>query len=263
MGIYRNISTRFWSDPTIVQTYTPEDKFFFMYLLTNEHTTLCGTITIGTKTMANEIGYSEDSIKSLIERHYKIHKTILYDQEHSEILIRNWCKYNWTSSPKVISSVYKQLRDISSPLHRKLVQELLESIESGIEVNQCSIPYRYHSVSDSVSVTDNISNSSTNIDIEKPIPKRVKKDKSPKPPESYEQVLAYAKENNRECDAERFWKFFEAGDWFDSKGNPVLNWKQKFQTWGMYNKDKQKEKTNELKDLWNKKEKENGNTRQI
>ena len=31
----------------------------------------------------------------------------------------------------------------------------------------------------------------------------------------------------------------------------------------MYNKDKQKEKTNELKDLWNKKEKENGNTRQI
>lgn len=254
MGIYRNISTKIWSDPAVVQNYTPEDKFFFMYLLTNEHTTLCGTITIGTKTMANETGYNEDSIKALIERHYKVHKTILYDKECSEILIRNWCRYNWTSSEKLMASVVKQLREVSSPLHRELLESLIEKVNNGVVLDTVSIPYRYHSVSVTDSVTDNSINIDTIKEKEKEIYKeKKKKSVTPKPPTSYMEVLEYAKENKRETDAERFWKFFEAGEWYDSKGNPVLNWKQKFQTWGMYGKENTKEKANELKDLWNKK----------
>ena len=32
-------------------------------------------------------------------------------------------------------------------------------------------------------------------------------------------------------DVEKFFDYFTAGDWFDSKGNEVRNWKQKMITW--------------------------------
>ena len=50
-------------------------------------------------------------------------------------------------------------------------------------------------------------------------------------PPTYEQVLEYAKSRNREDMARKFFDYFDAGDWIDSKGNKVRNWKQKFITW--------------------------------
>ena len=50
-------------------------------------------------------------------------------------------------------------------------------------------------------------------------------------PPTFEEVLAYAIEKNREDLAQNFFDYFDAGDWIDSKGNKVRNWKQKFLTW--------------------------------
>lgn len=84
------------------------------------------------------------------------------------------------------------------------------------------------------------------IDIEKEIRdkdidisnNRVKKRKVFVPP-SIEEVFAYAKEKGREDIAQEFFDYFTVGNWVDSKGNKVLNWKQKFLTWCSKNAKRQ------------------------
>lgn len=50
-------------------------------------------------------------------------------------------------------------------------------------------------------------------------------------PPTYEEVLEYSKEKGREDLAKGFFDYFTVGEWVDSKGNSVKNWKQKFITW--------------------------------
>lgn len=50
-------------------------------------------------------------------------------------------------------------------------------------------------------------------------------------PPTLEEVKAYATERGSDVDPKRFFDYFAAGDWKDSRGNPVRSWKQKFLTW--------------------------------
>jgi hypothetical protein len=61
-------------------------------------------------------------------------------------------------------------------------------------------------------------------------------------PPTYEEVLEYAKEKGREDIAKEFFDYFTVGEWVDSKGNKVKNWKQKFLTWCSRNEQKQTRK---------------------
>jgi hypothetical protein len=63
------------------------------------------------------------------------------------------------------------------------------------------------------------------------------KSKADKPPHArfvpptLEEVKAYVKERNSPVDPQKFFDYFSAGNWIDSKGQPVRNWKQKLITW--------------------------------
>ena len=85
--------------------------------------------------------------------------------------------------------------------------------------------YAQHMENENVNenVSDNLSDDDTYIGEEDM--------KKPNPPKSYEEVLEYAKAQGREDIALKFWEYFEAGEWHDSEGKPVLAWKQKFVTW--------------------------------
>lgn len=54
-------------------------------------------------------------------------------------------------------------------------------------------------------------------------------------PPTLEEVKQYCKERNNNVDAEYFYNYFSVGNWVDSKGNKVKNWKQKIITWERYN----------------------------
>lgn len=56
-------------------------------------------------------------------------------------------------------------------------------------------------------------------------------------PPTLEEVEEYCKKRNNHVDAKRFYDYFNASDWVDSKGNKVRNWKQKVITWESYNKE--------------------------
>lgn len=154
MAVYRQVYMKFWNeDSKVVEDFTPEDKYFYLYLLTNPHTTLTGVYEISDKTMARETGYNEETVRRLRDRMEKEHRVICYEPSTREILIPNWHKYNWTSSDKLIAAVLGQLKLIKCEAFRNYV----EGLASGDTV---SIPYRYPmDTSISISVSDSVSNS--------------------------------------------------------------------------------------------------------
>lgn len=38
MASYRNISMDFWTDSKVVDDFTPEDRYIYLYCMTNPHT---------------------------------------------------------------------------------------------------------------------------------------------------------------------------------------------------------------------------------
>lgn len=99
-GIYRQVFATFWSDPKVVDQFSPEDKYFYLYLLTNEHTNQCGIYQISLKQIAFETGYSLEATKNLIDRFESYLKRIKYNPETHEMAILNWAKYNYPSTVK-------------------------------------------------------------------------------------------------------------------------------------------------------------------
>lgn len=113
MAKFRLVHTEFWDDPKVVEEMTPEDKYFFLYLLTNSNTTQIGIYQITRKQMAFDTGYSMESINALLDRFVNHHKNIIYNPSTREIAIKNWGKYNFNRGGKpVLDCVEKELREV-------------------------------------------------------------------------------------------------------------------------------------------------------
>lgn len=179
MAIFRNVNMSFWTDPKVVDDYTPEDRYFMLYALTNNYTNIIGCYEISIKQMSNDLGYSKDVIENLLKRFKEIHKTIDYDFDTKELLVENWSKYNWSSSPKLDNPLYTAIESIKSDLFHDKLATLYNDRES---VNQREneedivlIPYRYGidttiTITNTIPITSSISNtinkSITNKDLE-------------------------------------------------------------------------------------------------
>ncbi|VVM35096.1 DnaD domain-containing protein [Terribacillus sp. AE2B 122] len=113
MAKFRMVHTEFWSDPKVIEEMTPEDKLFFLYLLTNSRTTQIGIYQITKKVMAFEIGFSTESANALMDRFINHHKLIKYNYETRELAIKNWGKYNFNKGGKPIEDCVKsELSDV-------------------------------------------------------------------------------------------------------------------------------------------------------
>lgn len=74
-------------------------------------------------------------------------------------------------------------------------------------------------------------------------------------PPSLDEIEKYVLEKKLSVDAKKFYEFFTEGNWIDSKGNKVRNWKQKLLTWNGYsNSKKQDTKANFEERKYTKKE---------
>lgn len=51
---------------------------------------------------------------------------------------------------------------------------------------------------------------------------------------TFEEIQAYCIERKNNVDAKKFFDYFTASNWFDSKGNKVKSWKAKIVTWESY-----------------------------
>ena len=119
VAIYRNVSLTFWEDNKIVDDFTTEDRYFWLYLLTNPHTNLIGCYEVSIKQMSNETGLEISKIEELLIKFESVHEVILYSKGTKEILIKNWHKYNWTKSEKLKKPITENIRKIKSERLKK------------------------------------------------------------------------------------------------------------------------------------------------
>lgn len=128
MAIYRTVSLTFWTDSKIDDDFTPEDKYFMLYLITNPHTRISGCYEIGSKQFERETGYNSDTISRLLFRMEKVHNVIRYSKATKEVLILNWSKYNWNGySPKVLQAVKKEAESIKNPNFKTFILGKIEN----------------------------------------------------------------------------------------------------------------------------------------
>lgn len=93
MGIKRPVDTSFWTDDK-VDDFSPEDKYFMLYLMTGPLTTQLGIYGISVKQFAFHLGYSLDTVRVLLDRFENKYGIIIYSQETSEIAIKNYLRHS-------------------------------------------------------------------------------------------------------------------------------------------------------------------------
>ena len=108
MSKFRQIQTSFWSDTYIQEEMTAEDKYFYLYLMTNEFTTQIGIYPITKKQMAFDLGYSMESVQALLQRFETYHKLIKYDTETREIILLKWAENNLNIGGKPVQDLIKK-----------------------------------------------------------------------------------------------------------------------------------------------------------
>ena len=114
MAKYRHIHTTFWNDPLVLDL-TPEQKYFYLYLLTNDKVKQCGIYEISLRQIVYQTGYNKDTILTLLA-FFEDAEKIIYSANTNEILLRNFLKYNSSKSPKVIKCIEDELTEVKNPI---------------------------------------------------------------------------------------------------------------------------------------------------
>src|SRR5664279_1264544 len=110
MAVYRQIQTSFWQDDFVLNL-TPEEKYFYLYLLTNSKTKQCGIYQLPMQVIIMETGYNQETAEKLLKRFWDYGK-IIYNTRTREIAILNWPKYNPMESPKTRACVERELKEV-------------------------------------------------------------------------------------------------------------------------------------------------------
>lgn len=107
MAIFRKVHVSFWKDE-FIESLTPEQKYFYLYLMTNDRTKQCGIYEITVKQISYDTGYNEETVRKLIKFFVGKGK-IRYSESTKEVALKNWGKYNDSTSPKVKVCIDKEL----------------------------------------------------------------------------------------------------------------------------------------------------------
>ena len=212
MAIFRKINIDFWEDCKVVDEFTPEDRYFMLYLMTNPHTNQTGCYELTPRQMEFETGYNRDTILKLIKRFSENLNIILYDENTKEVLIKNWHKYNWTSSPKIMTCILKEIESIKSTELRYCIDSLL--IQYGYSTDTVCIQKHYKN-----------KNKNKNKEEEKDI-KENKKFIKP----TIEEIKKYCLERKNSINPSQFFDYYESKGWLIGK-NQMKDWKAAIRTW--------------------------------
>lgn len=111
----RIISTGFWEDEKVIDHFSPEDKYFMLYLLTNPKTTTIGIYKLPKKIAAFELGYTRDTVSVLLDRFQNKYNMIVYLEGEQEIAVLNSLKYTISKGGKPIEDmVNRELKAVKN-----------------------------------------------------------------------------------------------------------------------------------------------------
>ncbi|MBX0352753.1 DnaD domain-containing protein [Bacillus toyonensis] len=112
MAVYRNVQVNFWQDEFILDL-TPEERYFYIYLLTGTKTKQCGIYILPKRVAELETGYSMETVEKLLNR-FVAYGKILYDAETKELYILNRLHYNPILNTNVEKCVLRELKTVKN-----------------------------------------------------------------------------------------------------------------------------------------------------
>ena len=130
MAVKRVVSVGFWTDSKVID-FSPEDRYFMLYLLTNPHTTLLGVYELNPKVCAFELGYSVEAVKVLLDRFEN--KYGLIKRSGNEIAIKNFLRYSVNKGGKPIEDCLR--REIENVKDKSLVQFVKTAVIGDKRIN--------------------------------------------------------------------------------------------------------------------------------
>jgi uncharacterized phage protein (TIGR02220 family) len=137
MAKFRQVHTTFWQDDFVLDL-TPEEKYFYLYLMTNQKTTQIGIYTLPVRVIEFESGYNRETVEKLIARFVEYGK-VLYNKSTKELMLLQWIKYNYINSPSVLKCMEKELLEVK---HKPFIDEFFTRLEQyGHPTETLSIGY--------------------------------------------------------------------------------------------------------------------------
>ena len=136
MSIKRVVDVHFWDDDKVLGTFSPEDKLFFLYLMTNPHTKQLGIYALPRQYIALEVGYALDVVDVLLDRFENVYGLIRYSYRTGEVAIKNYLRHSIVKGGK--------------PVEDLLVKEIAEVKDIGL------LQYVYDSIHDARNLNDTV-----------------------------------------------------------------------------------------------------------
>lgn len=250
-NIKRIVNIGFWNDEKVLEDFSPEDKYFMLYLLTNPYTTQLGVYYLPIKKAALEMGYSREAIIVLIERFETKYKIIKFNYETSEVAILNFLKHSIIKGGKpVMDCLVKEEKNIKDKSLVYFVCKHLSEMDSELILPTVSefvntFLDKYNSLTESNNNNDNDNenerNANVTCNVTYPVTSSIKQDivkedlKEAKAKHfvkpTVEEVAAYCKERNNGIDAQHFYDYQESRGWVLSNGKKMQDWKATVRTW--------------------------------
>lgn len=110
MAKYRQIHTSYWEDGFVLDL-TPEEKYFYLYIMTNPKTTQCGIYELPKRIIETQTGYNRETVDKLLQRFIDYGK-IDYFEGTKELMILKWIKYNPPSNTNAIKCIISELKEV-------------------------------------------------------------------------------------------------------------------------------------------------------
>ena len=133
VGVRRLVSTDFWLDEK-VDEFSPEDKYFMLYLLTSPFTKQLGIFRISVRQIAFHLGYSIESVKVLLDRFSKKYGVILYSEKTSEVAILNYLRHSVIRGGKPVVDCIRQ--DMTKVKNKDLITAVFLHIRDSEDLNE-------------------------------------------------------------------------------------------------------------------------------
>ena len=128
MEVFTRIERSYWQDEFILEL-TPEQKFFYLYLMSNSRVNTLGAYVFPLTMSTMELGYNRETVLKLLE-HFAQAGKIIWDESTKEVFLLNWPKRNWNKKTATLRALRKDFGALKSPVLRETVALLFNDFSS-------------------------------------------------------------------------------------------------------------------------------------
>ena len=133
MGIKRIVDRSFWTDEKVLNTFSPEDRLFMLYLLTCPDSTQLGIFKLNPRMAAFHLGYSTETIIVLLDRFESKYKLIKCSKQTNEIAIKNYLCYSIVKGGKPVFDLL--VKELNSVQDVSLIEYIFKNLKSKRDLN--------------------------------------------------------------------------------------------------------------------------------